>query len=85
MDPRQICKKTRKLRGKLANVCRNETALLKEVAKGVAMGASECGYQFKTRRWNCTTDRKSMRKILLKGKTYLEYLLAKMAKFQTKN
>lgn len=67
MDPRLICKKSRKLRGKLADICRNETALLREVAKGVAMGSAECGFQFRSRRWNCTSVRRSMKKILVKG------------------
>lgn len=41
----------------------------KEIIKGINMGFRECEYQFRSRRWNCTSIRKSMRKILMKGKS----------------
>ncbi|XP_077298468.1 protein Wnt-6-like [Arctopsyche grandis] len=66
MDPWMVCKKARKMRGKLADICRNETELLKQVARGQAKGVKECGYQFRARHWNCTAQRRSMRRILLK-------------------
>lgn len=69
MDPMLVCKKTRKLKGKLADICRSEHTLLKEIAKGIQVGTRECQHQFRDRRWNCTTVRKSLRKILLRGKT----------------
>lgn len=68
MDPMLICKKTRRLKGKMADICRKEPSLLKEIAKGVQVGTKECQYQFRNRRWNCTTMRRSLRKILLRGK-----------------
>ena len=68
MDPMLICKKTRRLRGKMADICRKEPSLLKEIARGVQVGTKECQYQFRNRRWNCTTIRRSLRKILLRGK-----------------
>lgn len=64
-----ICKKTRRLKGKTADICRKEPSLLKEIAKGVQVGTKECQYQFRNRRWNCTTMRRSLRKILLRGKS----------------
>lgn len=67
MDPMLICKKTRRLRGKMADICRKEPSLLKEIARGVQVGTKECQYQFRNRRWNCTTIRRSLRKILLRG------------------
>lgn len=68
MDPNQICRKSRRLRGKLADICRNEHALLKHITNGVLLGQRECQYQFRHRRWNCTSTRRSMRKVLLRGK-----------------
>lgn len=70
MDPMLVCKKTRRLKGKLADICRKEPSLLKEIAKGVQVGTRECQYQFRNRRWNCTTVRRSLKKILLRGKFY---------------
>lgn len=67
MDPTFVCKKTRKLKGKLADICRKETSLLKEIAKGVQVGTRECQYQFRNRRWNCTTVRRSLKKMMLRG------------------
>ncbi|XP_068620900.1 protein Wnt-6 [Battus philenor] len=66
LDPRMVCKKNRRTKGRLAQICKNETGLLKEITKGVTLGATECAYQFRNRRWNCTTQRRSMRKILLR-------------------
>jgi wingless-type MMTV integration site family, member 6 len=68
MDPNMICKKAKRNRGKLAEICKNETSLLKHIEHGTSMGAQECGYQFRSRPWNCTMIRKSIRKILMKGK-----------------
>jgi len=67
MDPMLVCKKTRRLKGKLADICRKEPSLLKEIAKGIQVGTRECQYQFRNRRWNCTTVRRSLKKILLRG------------------
>ncbi|XP_037866642.1 protein Wnt-6 [Bombyx mori] len=66
LDPRMVCKKNRRTRGRLAQICRNETGLVKEITKGVTLGATECAHQFRSRRWNCTTQRRSMRKILMR-------------------
>lgn len=63
-----MCKKTRRLRGKMAEICRHDSALLKEIINGINLGFRECEFQFRNRRWNCTTLRKSMRKILMRGK-----------------
>lgn len=68
MDPTHICRKTKRLRGKVGEICKNEPALLKKISDGVALGHRECQYQFRFRRWNCTSSRKSMRKVLLRGK-----------------
>lgn len=67
LDPFQMCRKTKRLRGKMADICRNDKALLKQIANGYALGQRECQDQFKYRRWNCTSSRRSMRKVLLRG------------------
>ncbi|XP_055858859.1 protein Wnt-1 [Episyrphus balteatus] len=66
LDPNLMCKKTRRVRGKLAEICRHDSVLLKEIINGINLGFRECEFQFKNRRWNCTSLRKSMRKILMK-------------------
>ena len=70
MDPALICKKTRRLRGRLADICKKEPALLKEISKGVSLGTKECQYQFRNRRWNCTTVRRSLKKVLMRGECF---------------
>ncbi|KAI9586115.1 hypothetical protein GQX74_001962 [Glossina fuscipes] len=67
LDPYLMCKKTRRLRGKMAEICRHDSALLKEIINGINLGFRECEFQFRNRRWNCTALRKSMRKILMRG------------------
>ncbi|XP_014236555.1 protein Wnt-6 [Trichogramma pretiosum] len=66
MDPMLVCKKTRRLKGKLAEICRKEPALLKQITKGMQIGTKECQYQFRNRRWNCTTFKRSLKKIILR-------------------
>uniref|UniRef100_A0A1I8P5W0 Protein Wnt n=1 Tax=Stomoxys calcitrans TaxID=35570 RepID=A0A1I8P5W0_STOCA len=66
LDPDLMCKKTRRLRGKMAEICRRDSALLKEIINGINLGFRECEFQFRNRRWNCSTLRKSMRKILMR-------------------
>ncbi|KAK9687378.1 wnt family [Popillia japonica] len=66
LDPNQICKKSRKLRGKMAEICKNETKLLQQISHGVQLGQRECQYQFRFRKWNCTSSRRSMKKVLLR-------------------
>lgn len=69
LDPSRVCKKTRRIRGKLVNICKNETSLLAEITNGINTGFKECEYQFRNRRFNCTLLKKnnSMKKILTKG------------------
>ncbi|KAL0273550.1 UNVERIFIED_CONTAM: hypothetical protein PYX00_006186 [Menopon gallinae] len=64
-NPKMICKKRSRLRGQMEAICRDET-LLEEIVKGVEMGTRECQHQFRNWRWNCTTNNKSLKKILMK-------------------
>ncbi|XP_039279464.1 protein Wnt-6 isoform X1 [Nilaparvata lugens] len=79
MDPTLICKKTRRLKGKVAEICRNEPALLKEISRGIQLGTRECQFQFRDRRWNCTTARRSIRKVLLRDSRESSFVTAIMS------
>ena len=62
---------------KQAEICRKEPQVLHEIVKGAQLGTKECQQQFKNRRWNCTTARKSLRKVVARGRHsfFLIYLL----------
>ncbi|CAI5762782.1 protein Wnt-6 isoform X1 [Podarcis lilfordi] len=64
MDPNSICRKTKRLAGKQAELCQTEPEIMQEVAKGARLGVRECQYQFRFRRWNCTSHSKYFGKIL---------------------
>lgn len=66
MDPYQVCRRSRRLRGKVADICNNKPDLLKQIANGISLGQSECQYQFRFRRWNCTASKKSIKKVLIR-------------------
>lgn len=77
IDPRSICKKTKRLRGKMADMCHNKPVLIQQITTGVALGQRECQYQFRHRKWNCTSTRRSMRKVLLRGEWITYFLKTK--------
>ncbi|KAJ8920797.1 hypothetical protein NQ315_004938 [Exocentrus adspersus] len=66
MDPNQMCKRARRSRGKMADICNNKPGLLKQIANGIALGQNECQYQFRYRRWNCTSSKRSIKKVMLR-------------------
>ncbi|XP_055376678.1 protein Wnt-6 [Condylostylus longicornis] len=66
LDPDAVCNKPHRVRGKIAEICKHKTTLLKEIKKGISLGFGECEIQFKYNRWNCSTLLRSMRKILMK-------------------
>lgn len=69
LDPHLICKKPRRLRGKLHDICKTDTSLMDEIARGISMGFRECEHQFKHRRWNCSSAiKRNIKKILSRGK-----------------
>lgn len=68
LDPNGICRKTGRLKGKQTGICEKEPEMLREMSKGAKMAIKECEFQFRNRQWNCTTVRRSMRKVLERGK-----------------
>lgn len=56
------------------DICRNNTRLLDVIMKGINLSLDECQYQFRHNRWNCTAQRKSMKKVLAKGEWVLQVL-----------
>lgn len=66
INPKTICHKVRRLRGKQNVICQKEPEIKKAIVQGAQMAIQECQYQFRNRRWNCTRERRSMKKILMK-------------------
>lgn len=67
MDPNSICRKTKRLAGKQAELCQSQPEIINEVIKGAKLGVRECHYQFRFRRWNCTSHNKYFGKVLQQG------------------
>ena len=53
-----------------AETCRKEPQVLHEIVKGAQVATKECQFQFRNRRWNCTTARKGLRKVLARGRNH---------------
>lgn len=64
MDPNSICRKSRRLAGKQREICRKEIEIVEEVANGAKLALGECQYQFRNRKWNCTTSRRMLSRVL---------------------
>ncbi|KAJ3614780.1 hypothetical protein NHX12_018350 [Muraenolepis orangiensis] len=71
MDPNSICRKTKRLAGKQAELCQTQPEIVSEVAKGARLGVRECQFQFRYRRWNCTSHNKYFGKVLQQGHVVL--------------
>ncbi|XP_025086682.1 protein Wnt-6-like [Pomacea canaliculata] len=76
MDPNSICRKSRRLVGKQRKICRNEPEIVEEVAKGARLALLECQYQFRDRRWNCTSKKRSISKVLKRDTRESAFLYA---------
>lgn len=70
MDPNSICRRTRPLLGRHADLCQSHPEIIQEVAKGARLGMRECQHQFQNNRWNCTSKSKNLAKILQQGEYY---------------
>uniref|UniRef100_A0A4Y0BLC6 Protein Wnt n=1 Tax=Anopheles funestus TaxID=62324 RepID=A0A4Y0BLC6_ANOFN len=71
LEPERVCdskhRKSGRLSGKLADICKNHTSLMREIHRGISLGFRECENQFRHNMWNCSwTIKRSMRRILAK-------------------
>ncbi|XP_049532851.1 protein Wnt-6 [Anopheles darlingi] len=71
LEPERVCeskhRKSRRLSGRLADICKNDTSLMREIHRGISLGFRECESQFRHSMWNCSwTIKRSMRRILAK-------------------
>ena len=67
VDPNRICTKVKRLRGKQPVLCKNEPEFIKKIISGAKLGIGECQHQFKDRKWNCTTAKPAIRKVIIRG------------------
>lgn len=67
MDPTSICRKARRLAGRQAELCQEEPEVVAELARGARLGVRECQFQFRFRRWNCSSHSKAFGRILQQG------------------
>lgn len=75
MDPNSICRRTRTLGSRHADLCQSQPEIIQEVAKGARLGIRECQHQFHNRRWNCTSQSRNLAKILQQGEERIKKLL----------
>lgn len=67
LNPKQMCKKNVRSRPKFVDICKKAPGLLQTITDGVTLAQSECQYQFRHRRWNCTNAKKSIKKVMARG------------------
>ena len=67
VDPNRICTKVKRLRGKQPVLCKNDPDFIKRIISGAKLGIQECQHQFRDRKWNCTTAKPAIRKVLTRG------------------
>lgn len=68
MGPIKPCRTSKRLSASQNYaVCRNERRLLEYASMGARLSTKECQFQFRNRRWNCSTDRRSIRKLMMRG------------------
>ncbi|XP_052865870.1 protein Wnt-6 [Anopheles cruzii] len=71
LEPERVCeakhRKSRRLSGRLADICKNDTSLMHVIHRGISLGFRECESQFRHSMWNCSwTIKRSMRRVLAK-------------------
>ncbi|RUS70048.1 hypothetical protein EGW08_022190, partial [Elysia chlorotica] len=64
LDRDAICRKTRRLAGRQRRICRDEPEIVHQVAQGAKLALQECQWQFQSRKWNCSTAKRSLSRIL---------------------
>ncbi|KAJ8019583.1 Protein Wnt-6 [Holothuria leucospilota] len=70
-DRNAICRRSKKLRGSSSqrDVCRKEPEVVEKVVEGTQIGLTECQYQLRYSKWNCTTVQNSVGKVLKQADT----------------
>lgn len=63
-DPNVACRKTQSLFSRKGDFCKSKPQLISTVLMGMNTSAEECQWQFRNRRWNCSTTKNSVKKIL---------------------
>ncbi|XP_064119129.1 protein Wnt-6-like [Macrobrachium nipponense] len=65
MDYNRICRKRGRKKSKdpLSFLCRKEPTTVNLILTGTQQAMRECQYQFRHHRWNCTDNRRSLRRI----------------------
>jgi len=59
-----VCKKTQSFFHTKEDFCKSKPELISTVSDGIDVSVDECQWQFKNRRWNCSTSKNSVKKIL---------------------
>ncbi len=89
MDPNSICRRTRTLEGRHADMCQSQPEIIQEVAKGARLGMRECQHHFHNRRWNCSSQSRNLAKILQQGEEQYKssswFLLIQLKLSKTQN
>lgn len=67
-DPNVVCKKTQSFFQRKEDFCKSKPELISTVLEGMKGSVEECQWQFRNRRWNCSTSKNSVKKILRYGK-----------------
>ncbi|ROT60890.1 Wnt-6 protein [Penaeus vannamei] len=81
MDHTRICRKTgtRSSKDPQSTICRKEPRTFQMILDGSQMAMKECQYQFRFHRWNCTDNRRALKKILMRDTPETAFLNAVMS------
>ncbi|XP_029190364.2 protein Wnt-1-like [Acropora millepora] len=63
-DPNIVCRKTQSFFSTRGDFCKSKPQLISTVLVGMNAAVEECQWQFRNRRWNCSTSKNSVKKIL---------------------
>ncbi|XP_030761419.1 protein Wnt-6 [Sitophilus oryzae] len=66
LNIKQMCKPAKRSSSRIAKICNNRPGLLEQMAIGVNLALTQCQYQFRYRRWNCTNSSRSIKKVMSK-------------------
>lgn len=64
---KRVCRKARTWDPRLVQLCRNNKPFVFALIQGAKLGMNECRHQLRFHRWNCTEQKRSIAKMLLRG------------------